>query len=259
VAVIAFGLVATGTREELVRGVAEAAKVRVTTLERTHEQVIRREEEINGIVRAIMETGEHIREVRVLTPDLEASDGTLSPSPGTEYALALNGVELQAPRVAWRGHDTLYRIGNRPLKLAAAVTGQESDGWLIGSSEEKVARGTYTRYDVSRDGPGFVLVKLSRLGWCPKPPGSTTATIRIGPVGIGPDKQPAMTSVTDERTVVLNDCTTEGVPFATLDVPWRVEVSISPTVSPREIDPTSSEGRQLGATLSVDLVPLNRG
>jgi len=65
-------LVAAGTREELVRGVEEATRVRVTTIEGTHEQVIRREEEINGIVRAIMETGERIREVRVVAPDLEA-------------------------------------------------------------------------------------------------------------------------------------------------------------------------------------------
>lgn len=65
-------LVAAGTRGELVHGIAEATKVRITTIEGTHEQVIGREEEINGIVRAIMETGERIREVRILAPDLEA-------------------------------------------------------------------------------------------------------------------------------------------------------------------------------------------
>jgi ABC-2 type transport system ATP-binding protein len=65
-------LVAAGTRQELVRGVEEATRVRVTTIEGTHEQVIQREEDINGIVRAIMEAGERIREVRVLAPDLEA-------------------------------------------------------------------------------------------------------------------------------------------------------------------------------------------
>ena len=39
----------------------------------------------------------------ILTPDLQASDGTLTPSPGTDYALAVNGVELDAPVVERRG------------------------------------------------------------------------------------------------------------------------------------------------------------
>ncbi len=61
----------------------------------------------------------------ILTPDLEAADGTLTPPPGTEYALGINGVELQAPVVARRGTTTLYRLdwriaqarlgGHRPL------------------------------------------------------------------------------------------------------------------------------------------------
>ena len=45
----------------------------------------------------------------ILTPDLQASDGTLTPSPETEYALALNGVELQAPVVDRRGRDRSTR------------------------------------------------------------------------------------------------------------------------------------------------------
>jgi hypothetical protein len=153
----------------------------------------------------------------------------------------------------------LYRLDGRPLQLAAAVTGQESDGWLVAKREETVARGSYTRYDVSRDAPGFVLVKLSRLGWCPSPPGRTNATVRIGPVAIGPDKQPTIGEVTETRTVVVNDCTTEPVLFAAQDVPWRVEVEVSPTVSPRDVDPSKSEARQLGATMSVEIVPLSSG
>lgn len=195
----------------------------------------------------------------ILTPDLQAADGTLTPSPGTDYALALNGIQLQAPEVDRRGNDVLYRLDGQPMKLAAAVTGQASDGWLLGSSEEHVARGAYTRYDVSRDGPGLVLVKLSRLGWCPKPPAATTATVRIGPVGIGPDKQPAIASVTDKRTFRLDDCTTAGKALGKPNRPWRVEVTVSPTVSPHEVDPSNSETRQLGATLSVELRPFNPG
>jgi hypothetical protein len=192
----------------------------------------------------------------ILTPDLQADDGTLTPTPGTEYVLALNGVELQAPLVDSRGNDRLYRVGGGPLKLAAAITGQESDGWLVGSSEERVARGSYNRYDVSEDAPGFVVVKLSRLGWCPKPPRGALATVRIGRVGIGPDKQPAITNVTDTQTKRVRDCTTTPFLFVPPNGPWRLEVTIAPTVSPREVDPSKSENRQLGATMSVELQPI---
>lgn len=65
-------MVACGTKEELIRGVSKARKVRITTIERAHERVIQREEDINGIVRSIMDAGERIREVRILAPDLEA-------------------------------------------------------------------------------------------------------------------------------------------------------------------------------------------
>ncbi len=168
----------------------------------------------------------------ILTPDLQASDGTLTPSPETDYALAVNGVELDAPIVERRGSTILYRLDGKPMKLAAATTGQESDGWLIGRNGEKVARGSYTRYDVSRDASGFAIVKLSRLGWCPSPPGKTIATVRFGTVGIGPDKQPAIDEVTGVKRKVVNDCTTTGFAFGTPDRPWRVEVTVSPTVRP---------------------------
>jgi hypothetical protein len=193
----------------------------------------------------------------LLTPDLQASDGTLTPSPETEYALALNGVELRAPVVKRQGSDVLYRLNGKPMKLAAAVTGIESDGWIVGSSEDPVARASYTRYDVARDGPGLVVVKLSRLGWCPKPPRGTTATIRVGTVGIGSDNQPRIASVTDKRTFRINDCTTAGKALGTPSEPWRVEVTISPTVSPHDIDPGNSERRLLGATMSVELQTFN--
>ncbi len=186
----------------------------------------------------------------ILTPDLQANDGTLTPNPETDYALALNGVELAAPVVAQRGSDRLYRLDGRPMKLAAAITGQASDGWLIGSTDDPVARGSYTRYAVSPDDPNFVVVRLSRLGWCPSPPRSTRATVRAGTVGIGPDNQPTIDRVTYEQTKRVRDCTTTGFAFGRPNVPWRVEVTVSPTVRPNDVDPTNSERRLLGATLA---------
>ncbi|MDQ3672149.1 MAG: hypothetical protein M3364_06900 [Actinomycetota bacterium] len=183
----------------------------------------------------------------ILTPDLAASDGTLTPPPGTEYALALNGVTLQAPVVGTGGTATLYRLDGRALKLGAAVEGLYSDGWM-GSSA------AYTRYDVGRDGPGFAVVKLSRERWCPQDkPGK--ATVRIGPVTIG-RQHPEIAKVTDTKTGIVHACKTTPLVLAAPRVPWRVEVTIEPTFVPRELDPSRSDARELGAVFDVSFQPL---
>jgi len=197
----------------------------------------------------------------ILTPDLDAIDGTLTPPPGTDYALAVNGVALQAPVVARRPNAVLYRLDGKPIKLQAALIGRESDGWIVAPAGEKTARAAYTRYDVSGDGPGFAVVKLTRVGWCPKPlrRGTGIATVRIGPVGIGPDKQPAIAEVTDTRTFRVPDCKANGVLLGAPSVPWRVEVEITPTFSPNAIDPDNSDRRELGGVLDARFQPLFGG
>ncbi|MGH3137009.1 MAG: hypothetical protein ACRDPV_11020 [Gaiellaceae bacterium] len=197
----------------------------------------------------------------ILTPDLDATDGTLTPSPDTDYALAVNGVALQAPVVARRKDAVLYRLEGRPIKLQEALIGRESDGWIVAKSGEKTARASYTRYDVSGDGPGFAVVKLTRVGWCPSPArrGTGIAAVRIGPVGIGPDKQPAIERVTATRRFRVPDCKANGVLLSAPSVPWRVEVAMAPTFSPNEIDPGKSDRRRLGGVLDVRFQPLFGG
>jgi hypothetical protein len=187
----------------------------------------------------------------ILTPDLDAVDGTLTPSPGTKYALAVNGVALQAPIVARRKDAVLYRIDGEPLKLQEALVGRQSDGWMVGSSDDPVARASYTRYDVSKDEPGLAIVQLTRVGWCPKPGLRQTGkvTVRIGPVGIGPDKQPRIDRVTETRHFDVPDCKAEGVTLTPPDVPWRMEITVAPTFRPKDIDPSESEARELGAVI----------
>jgi hypothetical protein len=187
----------------------------------------------------------------ILTPDLDATDGTLTPPPGTDYALAVNGVALQAPVVAKRANAVLYRLDGRPIKLREAVVGRETDGWMIGKNGEQVARASYTRYDVSEDGPGFAVVKLTRIGWCPSPGrrGTGVATARIGPVTVGPDKQPAIERVTQTRRFLVPDCKANGVTLSPPGEPWRLEVTVAPTFRPREIDPSKSDNRELGAVI----------
>ena len=192
----------------------------------------------------------------ILTPDLEEVDGTLTPSPGTKYALAVNGVTLQAPVVASQkdngNDDVLYRIDGGPLQLREAIVGRQTDGWMVGTVDEpNVARASYTRYDVSRDKPGFAKVQLTRVGWCPKPGLRQTghATVTIGPVGIGPDKQPRIDHVTETRHFDVPDCKAQGITLTPPNVPWRMEITVSPTFVPKDIDPRKSESRHLGAVI----------
>jgi hypothetical protein len=188
----------------------------------------------------------------ILTPDLNAVDGTLSPNPGTDYALAINGVSLQAPIVAFKKDAVLYRIDGRPLQLKDALVGRESDGWMIGSSDDPVARASYTRYDISEDGPGFAYLQLSRVDWCPRPGlrKPSKATVRLGPVGIGPDKQPAIAHVTEKKTFLVRDCrTAPAVLLSPPDAPWRMEITVDPTFVPAEVDPSKSDRRRLGAVI----------
>ena len=139
----------------------------------------------------------------ILTPDLNAVDGTLTPTPETRYALAVNGVRLQAPVVERRKDAILYRIDGKPLQLQGRPR-RTRDRRMDDRLERRirVARASYTRYDVSDDEPGLAVVRLTRIGWCPKPGLRQTgkATVTIGPVGIGPDKQPRIERVTETRT-----------------------------------------------------------
>ena len=189
----------------------------------------------------------------ILTPDLDATDGTLAPSPDTEFALAVNGVALQAPEVARRGRSVLYRLDGGPIRLKDALIGRQSDGWMVADSGTKVARASYTRYDVSGDGPGLAYVKVSRKNWCPRPGRRQTARViaRIGPVGIGPDKQPAIERVTETKGFRVPDCTANGVTLSPPGGPWRMEIIVAPTFSPHDVDPSRSDRRELGGVLDA--------
>ena len=194
----------------------------------------------------------------ILTPDLASADGTLTPSPETDYALTLNGVELQAPIVKRMGPYILYDVNREPLKLASGVNGIDRDGWIADTDRDGVAEASYNRFDTSRDGAGFARVNLSRVAWCSGgAPGK--ATVRIGPIGIGPDSQPAISEVTETQTKTVTQCTATGFRLAAPNGPWRVEVEITPTFSPHDIDPNHSDRRQLGAVFTAGFQPLFGG
>ena len=102
------------------------------------------------------------------------------------------------------------------------------------------------------------MVKLSRVAWCGKDvPGK--ATVRIGPVTIGEDKQPAIARVTNTQTKIVRHCVAVGFALPVPSGPWRLEVTISPTFVPQKLDPSKSDRRELGAVFEAGFQPLFGG
>ena len=163
-----------------------------------------------------------------LTPDLQDVDGTLWPDPETDYVLATNGVEVVGPEVARNdaANATLVRLDG-PIRLRANRTGIAADGWTQGVTGDPTvpARAAYNRFDVSDGGLGTAVVRLSRETFCPagvRLPGITT--VRIGELGRGADKQPAIARETDSEAIYVPKCASRTIALPTPDGPWRVEV-----------------------------------
>ena len=194
-----------------------------------------------------------------LTPDLQDADGTLWPNPRTDFVLASGGVEVVGDEVAANEGSTLVRVDGRPIRLRSNTTGIAGDGWIVGDPSDPgvPARAAYNRFDVSGGGTGTAVVTLSRETFCPagvRLPGD--AVVRIGILGRGEDKQPAIVRQTASDAQYVPACGSRTFALPTPSVPWRVEVAI-PTFVPAKVDPKGSAGerRALGARVSFDVVP----
>jgi hypothetical protein len=188
---------------------------------------------------------------RSATPNLLRPDGTQDPADlHAAYALAVNGVQIAAPIVTTVGGAVLYYLGGKPVRLTQTTTGISRDGWM---SKEA----TYTRYDVARDAPGFVKVRLSREAWCSDKDVPATATVRVGPVGVNSHDQPDIVRVTDRGKALITACSAPIVYLRVPNAPWRVEVTVDKTFVPHELDPNVSENRQLSARPTFEFVPLS--
>jgi len=186
-----------------------------------------------------------------LTPNLQRTDGTLWPSPETEYALAYNGTALQAPVAKRVGGTILYRLGGKPLKLAYSQSGVFSDGWMGRQS-------SYNRFTAAKDGPGYARVDLSRSAFCTNQPIPGGVLVKIGPIAIGSDKQAKIGHVTAQKLVRVRPCADEAqtVLLPAPHVPWRVEVTAD-TFVPNQVDPRNSDRRELGAQVAFGFQPAN--
>lgn len=172
-------------------------------------------------------------------------DGTVLPDPGvtllaTDAELVPAG-SLRAQRGSWR----LYEL-EPPLRLLEDVEGRFSDGWMSRVS-------AYTRFGATE--PGSTLeIRVGRTGWTGRsPPGAVT--VRSGTVAIGAGGGALMGSVSAEQAGTVRSGEARTYRVAAPGGPFRVEVAVSPTFVPAELDPGSTDERALGAQVSFSLVP----
>ncbi|HZC28212.1 MAG TPA: hypothetical protein VE269_00610, partial [Gaiellaceae bacterium] len=187
-----------------------------------------------------------------LTPDLAATDGRLYPD-GSEYAyvIADRGIRVAGEVKGRHFHKaggsyipwTLYRP-DKPLRLIWAFVGVQPDGWMSTDS-------SYTRYSSPGNRPGTMIVRLTRAGGT-----AATATVRIGQVIRGSDKQPHLGRIAATRRRRLTGTNEVVLRLRAPGPRFRVEVHVSPTFRP--IDVThgrSQDARELGAQVTYRFLP----
>jgi len=183
-----------------------------------------------------------------LTPDLAAASGVLHPDPGLDYAVVDHRINVVGTVVDERPGQRLVRI-DHPLRLAHAETGIFPDGWAQPMSG-------YSQYDVPAGSPGTMVVGISRLG-CGVEGLQSTATVRLGTLTVGHDKQPAIGRVLTERAVPIACREQHELRLPAPTEPFRVEVVIDPPFVPAEVDPErfGHDRRVLGAQVGFRFVP----
>jgi hypothetical protein len=184
----------------------------------------------------------------VLTPDLVAVDGRLSPDPGVRYVVAERGVDIDGTivgRPPKSGRWFVYRL-NGPLRLAHAETGVFVDGWMGAES-------AYNQYASPGDRAGNMVVRLGRWAWG-GPDKPSRVVIKVGTLVKGADKQPHIGKVTAVRRWVVHSLSRATFVIPTPRPPFRVEVRVSPTFSPSDYKGESDQ-RQLGAQVGYLFIP----
>ncbi len=184
-----------------------------------------------------------------LSPDLGAPDGTLAPAPDVEWVVTGNGVEVVGERIGEpRGGMTLFHV-SPPVRFRHAQVGVYEDGWMG-------ARASYSQYAPDEGASrGFARVVVSRQGACGANVPKANVVVRVGTVVVR-DKQPAFGSVQDVARRPLEPCAVQPI-YLRVSIPYHVEVSVSPTFVPAEIDPSSGDVRELGAQIRFDFLPFD--
>jgi hypothetical protein len=196
-----------------------------------------------------------------LTPDVASVGGRLSPDPGIPYVVADEGVHVVGERVVDHrriagGGPTYWRLVRvaPPLRLRDAVAGREADGWVVAPPGQDVAAASYSRFSTPTPRAGYAVVRISRREWGgPDVPGHVR--ICVGTLVIGPDRQPRTGVCT---RVVRWTVHSKGIRTFYIPAPARrfhVDVTVTPTFVPAQLDPALGDVRQLGAVVGFGWAP----
>mgnify|MGYP000132530737 CR=1 FL=1 len=185
-----------------------------------------------------------------LSPDLGAPDGTLSPDPGVRWVVTGNGVEVVGEPVGEPvGAMRLVRV-EPPVRYRYAQNGVYDDGWMG-------ERAAFSRFAPEQgESRGFAVVAVSRAGACSGALKPARVVVRIGTVAVR-NKQPGFGRVFAVERRTLPPCAERRI-VVPATVPFHVEVEVTPTFVPQEIDAASGDVRELGAQVGFAFEPFPR-
>jgi hypothetical protein len=185
-----------------------------------------------------------------LTPDLKTRRGVLSHDPDGAYVVSTDRIRLVGTVVATRPGSTLQRVPH-PWALHEASYGITTDGWIQGTSDDPIARGTFA-YFGPQTRKGTAQVSVGRAGFCGAGVASPHIQVRIGPVQLNEQKAPVVNHPLAVRRLVVPNCQTRTLTFPVAP-PFAVEVTATPLVHP--IDYNIGDNRYLGAQVGVSFTP----
>jgi hypothetical protein len=199
---------------------------------------------------------------------LVSKNGALNVDPKFKYAVTNEGVNLGNDVVQVQQHYvggaaspwTLYRL-TRPARLLNSVEGVFPDGWFGKTRSYSKEPGTsaYTQFATPGNRRGYLIVTVSRRGGGRGLP--ATAQVKVGTVRLDATSFGFNSPLIDKvlivkRLHVKHDLYKQFV-IPTPRPPFRAEVSVLPLFSPHDLNPGSSDLRDLGAQVSYAFVPFN--
>ncbi len=182
-----------------------------------------------------------------LTPDLSTADGRLSPDPRLSYVVVEPGIDLAGALVAEQGALRLLRV-TPPLRLRSSRTGVYSDRWMGPSS-------AYSRFSTPDERAGTMLVSVSRRNIPGRKPPPQRVTVRLGPLVVGEDRQPALARAVSTSCWRGRGKHEHTFRIATPPPPFRVEVTVDKTFRPVDLDPRIQDSRDLSVQVDYAFVP----
>jgi hypothetical protein len=133
------------------------------------------------------------------------------------------------------------------VKYRFAVNGVYTDGWMG-------ERASFSRFAPENgESRGFATVAVSRGGACSPTLKPARVVVRIGTLAVR-NKQPGFGRVFAVERRLLPPCADRRI-VVPATVPFHVEVEVSPTFVPKEIDAGSGDVRELGAQVGFLFEP----